>query len=78
MKFKLDLKSEKKRLKVTMPAEASNANRPRIVVNGKEIGSSLETDNSSCNTSRTWKFMLSLSGSGARNEGYTTWTRSRR
>lgn len=42
--IKLDLKSEKKRLKVTMPAEASNATDLKIVVNGKEIGSSLETD----------------------------------
>ena len=42
--IKLDLKSEKKRLKVTMPAEASNATDHKIVVNGKEIGSSLETD----------------------------------
>lgn len=42
--IKLDLKSEKKRLKVIMPAEASNATELKIVVNGKEIGSSLETD----------------------------------
>ena len=42
--IKLDLKSEKKRLKVTMPAEATNATDLKIVVNGKEIGSSLETD----------------------------------
>ena len=42
--IKLDLKSEKKRLKVTMPAEASNATDLKIVVNGKEIGGSLETD----------------------------------
>ena len=42
--IKLDLKSEKKRLKITMPAEASNATDLKIVVNGKEIGSSLETD----------------------------------
>lgn len=42
--IKLDLKSEKKRLKVTMPVEASNATDLKIVVNGKEIGSSLETD----------------------------------
>ena len=42
--IKLDLKSEKKRLKVIMPAEASNATDLKIVVNGKEIGSSLETD----------------------------------
>ena len=42
--IKLDLKSEKKRLKVTMPAEASNATDLKIVINSKEIGSSLETD----------------------------------
>ena len=42
--IKLDLKSEKKRLKVTMPAEASNATDLKIVVNGKEIGGGLETD----------------------------------
>ena len=42
--IKLDLKSEKKRLKVTMPAEASNATDLKIVVNGKEISGGLETD----------------------------------
>lgn len=42
--IKLDLKSEKKRLKVILPAEASNATDLKIVVNGKAIGSSLETD----------------------------------
>lgn len=42
--IKLDLKSEKKQLKISMPAEAANATDVKIVVNGKEIGSSLDPD----------------------------------
>ena len=39
--IKLDLKSEKKQLKITMPSETSKATDIKIVVNGKESGSSL-------------------------------------
>lgn len=42
--IKLDLKSEKKQLKISMPAEAANATDVKIVINGKEIGSSLDPD----------------------------------
>ena len=39
--IKLDLKSEKKQLKITMPSETSKATDVKIVVNGKESGSNL-------------------------------------